>query len=611
MKRIRREAATWSDYRRLRLVMTLVPWPMRNRLLLVLISAIVVSALDMAAVAGMLPLIQLLTSDALPPVVQDYLVPVLGTDDRQDLLIGMGLLIGSAFLVKNVALVLIRWWSLGITKSAMAAAQSEILSRYVRADYEQHRRRSRATILQAISDSVPTTLGAVLLGYVSIITDLIMMVTLLILLAVLAPEVTVVVAVLFGGAALLLARVLRPHARRLGMQALELNKASWRQLNPAIEGFRETRIFRREEMFIQQYRENRSEYARVVRTQGILGELPKHVLEIVMITGIIVVAMTLFALREPSVAFGLLAVFAAATMRIIPALNRFVATLNGVRTGRPSLEFVVEQILELAGDRSVVDDDEDEPRQFVPSEDIVVQDLSYRYPDGTHDVLQGVDVTIRRGSTVALVGSSGAGKTTFADLLTGLIRPTTGTITVGDLSVAEEPRRWMSELAVVSQRVYLWDAPIRDLITFGQPPEQVDAGLLEEVVRRARLDDLITELPEGLDNWVGDGGARLSGGQVQRIGIARALYAEPRVLILDEATSSLDNETEYEITRTIDALKGNVTVLVIAHRLSTVKNADEILFFSGGRLKDRGSMRELVARQPEFDRLVQLGSLSA
>lgn len=258
-----------------------------------------------------------------------------------------------------------------------------------------------------------------------------------------------------------------------------------------------------------------------------------------------------------------------------------------------------------------MDDDEDEPRQFVPSEDIVVQDLSYRYPDGTHDVLQGVDVTIRRGSTVALVGSSGAGKTTFADLLTGLIRPTTGTITVGDLSVAEEPRRWMSELAVVSQRVYLWDAPIRDLITFGQPPEQVDAGLLEEVVRRARLDDLITELPKGLDNWVGDGGARLSGGQVQRIGIARALYAEPRVLILDEATSSLDNETEYEITRTIDALKGHVTVLVIAHRLSTVKNADEILFFSGGRLKDRGSMRELVARQPEFDRLVQLGTLSA
>lgn len=611
MKHKRRESATWSDYRRLRLVMTLVPWPMRTRLMLVLASAIAIAVLDMAAVAGMLPLIQLLTADALPPVVRDYVAPLLGTEDRQELLIGMGLLIGLAFLAKNVALVLIRWWSLGITNTAMAAAQSEILSRYVRADYERHRRRSRATILQAITDSVPTTFGAVLLGYVSIITDFVMMAALLLLLAVLAPEVTLVVALLFGGAALLLAGVLRPHARRLGMQALELNKASWRQLNPAIEGFRETRIFRREEMFIEQYRKNRSEFARVVRTQGILGELPKHVLEIVMITGIIVVAMILFAFRDASVAFGLLAVFAAATMRIIPALNRLVATVNGVRGGRPSLEFVVEQILELAGDRSVAADDSDGRVQPVPLEDIVVEDLSYRYPDGTHDVLHGVDVTITRGSTVALVGSSGAGKTTFADLLTGLIRPTSGTITVGDLSVADEPRRWMSDVAVVSQRVYLWDAPIRDLITFGQPTHLVDAELLDQVIHRSRLDDLIAELPEGLDNWVGDGGARLSGGQIQRIGIARALYAQPRVLILDEATSSLDNETEYEITRTIDALKGEVTVLVIAHRLSTVKNADEILFFSGGRLKDRGSMRELMDRQQEFDRLVQLGSLNA
>ncbi|EYT49186.1 ATP-binding cassette domain-containing protein [Brachybacterium muris] len=340
---------------------------------------------------------------------------------------------------------------------------------------------------------------------------------------VLAPEVTLIAALLFGGTAVLLMRVLRPHVRRLGLEALELDKASWRQLNPAIEGFRETRIFRREGMFLQQYRENRTAYARVTRTQGILGELPKHVFEIAMLAGIIAVAMVLFVFRDASAAFGLLAVFAAATMRIIPALNRLVATMNGVRGSRPALEFVVEQILDLASDRTIDTAKDEEPPQPVPSEDIVAAGVSYRYPDGVQDVLQGVDVTIRRGSTVALVGASGAGKTTFADLLIGLIRPTTGTLTVGDLSIPDEPRRWMSELAVVSHRVYLWDAPIRDLITFGQLREQVDDVLLDEVVHRARLDTLIAELPEGLDNWVGDGGARLSGGQVQRIGIARAL----------------------------------------------------------------------------------------
>lgn len=251
----------------------------------------------------------------------------------------------------------------------------------------------------------------------------------------------------------------------------------------------------------------------MTRTQGILGELPKHVFEIAMIAGIIAVAMVLFVFRDASAAFGLLAVFAAATMRIIPALNRLVATMNGVRGSRPALEFVVEQILDLASDRTIDTAKDEEPPQPVPSEDIVAAGVSYRYPDGVQDVLQGVNVTIRRGSTVALVGASGAGKTTFADLLIGLIRPTTGTLTVGDLSIPDEPRRWMSELAVVSQRVYLWDAPIRDLITFGQLREQVDDVLLDEVVHRARLDTLIAELPEGLDNWVGDGGARLSGGR--------------------------------------------------------------------------------------------------
>lgn len=178
------------------------------------------------------------------------------------------------------------------------------------------------------------------------------------------------------------------------------------------------------------------------------------------------------------------------------------------------------------------------------------------------------------------------------------------------MNIAQESRRWMQELAVVSQRVYLWEAPVRDLITFGQNPDLVDEALLADVLTKARLEELIAELPRGMDTLIGDNGARLSGGQIQRIGIARALYAKPRVLILDEATSALDNETEHEITQTIERLHGDVTVIVIAHRLSTVKDADEILFFSAGELQDRGTMSELRARQPEFARLVELGSLA-
>lgn len=609
MPESKRELRAWSDYRMLRKVMTLVPWPMRTRLIVLLLFTLVVSLLDMVAVAAVLPLVQLLMADDIPEVVRTYLVPIVGTEDKQTLLLIIAVAICAAFLVKNIALVLIRWFSLGITVKAMAAAQAELLGRYMSSSYSSHRRRSRSSVVHAVTSAVPGTFGSVLLGYVSVITDAILIVALLAVLLILAPGASLLAAALFGAVALLLARVIKPHALSLGLQSLELGKNSWRQINPAIEGFRETRIFQREDLFLEQYRINRQENSRISRMQSIFGELPKYVLETVMIVGLMVVGGVLIVTYDSGTAIGLLVVFAAAAMRIVPALNRLVATTSGIRTGEANLEFVVQQMESLAGDEKV-DISAHALQAPVPTGDIIVSGLAYRYPDGESDVLHDVDVTIRRGTTVALVGASGAGKTTFADLLTGLIRPTSGTIMVGDMNVAEESRRWMSELAVVSQKVYLWDAPVRDLITFGQSADRVDQELLTEVVRRARLDELIEDLPRGIETLVGDGGARLSGGQIQRIGIARALYAEPRVLILDEATSALDNETEYEITQTIEQLHGDVTVIVVAHRLSTVKNADEILFFSGGELQDKGSMTELRERQEEFARLVQLGSLT-
>ncbi|UJH69905.1 ATP-binding cassette domain-containing protein [Ornithinimicrobium sp. INDO-MA30-4] len=176
--------------------------------------------------------------------------------------------------------------------------------------------------------------------------------------------------------------------------------------------------------------------------------------------------------------------------------------------------------------------------------------------------------------------------------------------------VADYPRSWLRNVAMVSQKVYLWETTLKRLITFGEPDDEVDEVRLAAALRDAQLDAYIASLPKGLETMIGEAGARLSGGQAQRVGIARALYANPMVLILDEATSALDNETEHEISKTIDALRGKITVVVIAHRLSTVKNADEILFFSEGRLKSRGTMQQLRVKDAEFARLVELGSLA-
>lgn len=599
-----------SDLASLRAVLSVVPWRMRPRLIGLLAASLASALLDLAAVTMMLPLTQMLTNAGeVPGVIRTIVVPVMGTEDRRALLIAVTLTVGIAFVTKNIALIAIRWWSLGIVNRAEAAAQSALLKKYLSSDYASFRTRSRSSILQAVTDAIHISFNSVLLGLVMAATDVVSIAVIFLALVVLAPGASLMALLVFGGAAILVSRVLKPYAYHYGLQGLNLNKDAWSQLNPAIEGFRETRIFRRGALFLERYRTNREEYAKVAQRQGILGEMPKYILEIAMIVGILAIALLLFATNDESTALGLLAVFAAAAIRIVPSLNRLVATVNGVRTGQANLRFTAREIESLSAEGGIDPIDSSAEIRPVPNSPIEFNKVSYCYPGAATNVLSEVDVTISRGTTIALVGASGAGKTTFADLLTGLLRPDQGTITSGGVDVAREPARWMAEVAVVSQRVYLWDASIRDLITFGQAEAEVDAGLLREVVRRAQLEEFISEQPDGLEQRVGDGGARISGGQAQRIGIARALYARPRLLILDEATSALDNETEHQITEMISSLRGELTVVVIAHRLSTVKNADEILYFANGKLAGRGAMYELTRSNPDFARLVKLGSL--
>lgn len=597
-----------DDLPRLRKVFTLVPWRMRTRIILLLVVALVAALLDIVAVVAILPLTQMLTSPGqIPPIAQEFVVPLINTSDRQAVLLTLALFIGLGFLVKNLALIGIRWWSIGETTRASAAVQSEMLRRYLSASYASHRTRSKSVILQTITGAVNSTFTAVLLGYIALIVDGLTIVLLFVTLIFMSPVGSLIAIAVYGGAALLMARVLKPWALRYAVRALDLGTESWRYLNPAIEGFRESRIFQRESLFVDSFAANRRQLAHVSRIQLMLGEMPKYLMEIVMIFGIIAVAVFLFATSPESTAFGILAVFAAAAMRIAPALNRMVATVNGIRGGSAPLKLVNEQIDELAAERSSAPD---ATVIEIPDADIVADQVGFTYPGAREPVLKDISTVISRGATVALVGSSGAGKTTFADLIVGLLQPTTGSISVGGVNISTASRLWMSRIAMVSQKVYLWDATVRDLITFGEPRASVDDALLADVVRRAQLEDMVASLPRGLDTMVGDSGSRVSGGQAQRIGIARALYHQPSILVLDEATSALDNETEHQITSTIEALHGKLTVIVIAHRLSTVKNADEILFFSRGRLKASGTMRELTKRDREFARLVELGSLT-
>ena len=235
--------------------------------------------------------------------------------------------------------------------------------------------------------------------------------------------------------------------------------------------------------------------------------------------------------------------------------------------------------------------------------------VSFRYPGATEDALSSVSVTLAHGSSIAFVGGSGAGKTTLVDVILGLHDPYEGRVTVDGVDIAGRKRRWQTNVGYVPQDVYLLDATLAENIAFDQDSSTIDNAALVRAIAQAQLDDMVARLPSGVDTQVGERGSRLSGGQRQRIGIARALYRRPELLVLDEATSALDNETEHRINETIRELHGAITLVVVAHRLSTVRHADQIAFMNQGRVECVGTFDEVREQSPEFERLVRLGSM--
>ena len=302
-----------------------------------------------------------------------------------------------------------------------------------------------------------------------------------------------------------------------------------------------------------------------------------------------------------------MAIFAAASLRALPTLNRLTATFAIIRGNLAGLEVVVG-----ASDELVASARHDEtPRSRAGYlGDVELRGVTFAYADSTDSVLRDVSMVIPQNSTVAFVGASGAGKSTLLDVLLGLLEPTRGSVLCGGRSIQDDLAGWYAGLGVVPQEVFLSNDTLAANVAFGVARHDIDHDRVAEVLRMAQLESVVAELPDGLETIVGERGVRLSGGQRQRLGLARALYRQPRLLVLDEATSALDNQTEHEIAKTLGALHGSLTIVIVAHRLSTVRDADRIVFMSGGRVSSEGTFAEVRASDDEFARLVELGELT-
>lgn len=595
----------WTN---VRVAFTLVPWRMRPKLILLLLGSIVIAALDTIAVVLMLPVMELASGATISQSrTLSTIAQLIGTEERDRLLLATlgGVL---ALMVSKSALTLVfRWWSTGMINRAQTDATKELLGLFMTSPYEVHRRRVAGDIITAIQEYTRSAFSGVTLAIIQVIVDAMVVVAILVALLIMSPLATLLAIIFFGGSAFLIQAVLRKRLIALGEIIRVTNITGWRYLSPAIDGFKQARLSEAERVLSDGFIANKRRQNEAMRMAVILGEMPRHLLEILMVIGIGLLGVILLATTGAREAFSILGVFAVASIRMVPSLNRVIATMGGIRNNQKNLSSLAQTVDELRSE-PYRDNLDEEPVEF-PDADVVISDLTFKFEDAETPLLKNVSTTIKQGSTVALVGSSGAGKTTFVDLLTALYRPTSGSIMVGGRAIHDHPVSWRRHIGVVPQEVFLWAESARRNIAYGVPDEDIDEERVLEAVRMAQLEDVIADLPEGLDTGVGQQGTRFSGGQRQRIGIARALYRRPQLLILDEATSALDNVTEARFTETIEALHGTMTIIIVAHRLSTVRNADEILFFSEGEISGRGTMAELTRSNDEFRELIRLGSL--
>ncbi|MBM6404308.1 ABC transporter ATP-binding protein [Phycicoccus sp. CSK15P-2] len=575
----------------------------KRRLVVSVLGSVAMALLDIAAVAALVPFMQVLTGAPRDSGALGYVTDVVGrdaSDERLLAVLGVGIVL--AFAVKSALTLTVRWWQLGFLASEAARSSTMLLRGYLRAPYEMHLERPTSELLRRLGDGVSQTYSNVVGGSLAIVAEVLTILGMAVVLLVTAPVPSVIAIVYVGLVSFVLTRLTGRRALRAGERRLESGLVGFRAALHSLGGVKEIAVRHNSEVFVRRYSRSQHEVVGASRHIAFLSEAPKYALELAFVVGIALLAGATFVAGGSADVATSLTLFVGAGFRVLPSVVRLISAVTLVRSGLFGYRLVRDDLPRYATDEA---EEAGADARAAFGGDIVLESVGFTYPGAERPVLRDVSATIPRGTSVGIVGPSGSGKTTLVNLLLGLLTPTSGRILVGGRPLGEELRAWQLGIGLVPQLVYAFDGSLRANIVFDEG--RGDDDRLLDAVHRAELDDLIAE--RGLDVEVGERGVGLSGGQQQRIGIARALYHRPSVLVLDEATSALDNVTEHAVTSALARAEGEVTSVVVAHRLSTVRRCDQILFLEGGRVAASGTFDEVVAASETFARMVELGSL--
>jgi ABC-type multidrug transport system fused ATPase/permease subunit len=472
----------------------------------------------------------------------------------------------------------------------------DLLTQYLKQPYSFFLSTNTSILIGNVTTSLNQVFAGAVQAVLATVSEFIVLAGLLVVLALLSPAVTMVGLALVGGVSILFIRSVKSRVARYGTESDIHWKAMIRTVNEAVSSAKEIKVLGRAQFFVDQFTYESDKFLWAYGRNTILSQLPRVTLETGAVAVLILVAMVaILYQRSQEGLFAILAIFALATVRLVPSANRILRAWNDIIYNLPAIEMVGRLVATLAAPEQLPDA-EVQGTKLPLHRAMSISIKSFSYPANPNFSLRNIELTINKGQTVAFIGHSGSGKTTLVDLILGLFPQFEGEILVDGCDIKKDIMAWRRSIGYIAQSLYMSDDTIARNVAFGVPADDIDINKLARAIKLAGLDPVIQSQPAGLNTVIGDRGIRLSGGERQRIGIARALYHDPELLILDEATSALDNETERQIVDSILGLSPAKTIIMIAHRLTTVKHCDVVYLIRDGLISDHGSFREVSER---------------
>ena len=540
--------------------------------------------LETLGIGLIVPLITVLLQEDIAskyPEIQPV-IDYLGNPNQNELVVYSMLFLLGVYAVKNVFLAILEWRKRYFAYTVRTYLSHKLFANYLYQPYTFHLQHNSAQLIRNLGGEVSILISYGLNSVLSIVTEGLVLLGVLAMLMAVEPMGATLSITIVGLGSLGFHWLLRSRVARWGEERQYHDGMIVKHLQQGLGGVKDVKMIGCEESFLNGYALHNRKSAKIAQWEQTLQAMPRLWIELIAVTGLVILVLSLIGKGDENAnnIVPILGLFAAAAFRLLPSLSRIISALHAFRFCLPAIK-TLEKDINLQTQAGILQTVE-QPGDFC--EKIELNNVDYIYPSASTKTLTDISITINHNESVGFIGTSGAGKSTLVDVVLGLLTPSSGKVMVDKKDIKKNIRAWQNQIGYVPQSVYLTDSTLKKNVAFGIEDEKIDEDAVWRAIKSAQLEEFVTSQPEGLEVIVGERGVRLSGGQKQRIGIARALYHNPSLLVLDEATSSLDVKTEHGIMETINSLHGEKTLIIIAHRLSTVEHCDRLYRLENGRV---------------------------